>query len=56
MVNDSLNYIKQWLAANASQILNESPNLGATENSLITLKTLVDKFYPKTHKTLYCLS
>ncbi len=54
MVNDSLNYIEQWLAANASQILNESPNLGATENPLATLETLVDKFYPKTHKTLYC--
>lgn len=52
MVNNSLNYIEQWLAANASRILNESLNIGATENPLAALETLVDKFYLKTNKTL----
>ncbi len=53
MVNDSLNYIEQWLAVNAPRILNESLNPEATENQLTALETAIGKSLPKDYKDLY---
>ena len=53
MVNDSLNYIEQWLAVNAPRILNESLNSGATEAQLKTLEIAVGKSLPEDYKDLY---
>lgn len=54
MVNDSLNYIEQWLTVNAPRILNESLNSGATEAQLKTLEIAVSKSLPEDYKDLYC--
>lgn len=53
MVNDSLNYIEQWLAVNAPRILNESLNSGATEAQLKTLEIALSKSLPEDYKDLY---
>ena len=53
MVNDSLNYIEQWLAVNAPRILNESLNPGATDEQLTALETAIGKSLPKDYKDLY---
>lgn len=53
MVNDSLNYIEQWLATNAPRILNESLNSGATAAQLKTLEIAVGKSLPEDYKDLY---
>ena len=53
MVNDSLNYIEQWLAVNAPRILNESLNSRATEAQLKTLEVAISKSLPEDYKDLY---
>lgn len=53
MVNDSLNYIEQWLAANAPRILKESLSPRASEDQLAALETAIGNSLPEDYKDLY---
>ncbi|WP_046242441.1 SMI1/KNR4 family protein [Hymenobacter terrenus] len=53
MVNDSLNRVARWLAAQAPHILSESLNPGATEEQITTLETAVGQPLPDDYKALY---
>lgn len=53
MVNESLSYIEQWLAAHAPRILYESLNPGAVESELDELETTIDQPLPADYKALY---
>ena len=53
MVNESSNYLEQWLAVNAPRILNESLNSGATKAQLAQIEIAVGKSLPEDYEDLY---